>query len=147
MILAAMGIQLRLICNLLDGMVAVEHGRAGKTGVFWNEVPDRFSDTVILAGAGLAAGSLSLGLAAALGAVITAYLRAAAAAEGFEQDFQGPMAKTHRMALMTGYALLAAIMSQHAANVLLAALALVLAGTIATSVMRARRFLHNLEMR
>src|ERR1044071_5452467 len=36
----AAGIQLRLLCNLLDGMVAIEGGRKSKLGVRNNEEPD-----------------------------------------------------------------------------------------------------------
>ena len=41
LVLAALGIQLRLLCNMLDGMVAVEHGRATPVGALYNDVPDR----------------------------------------------------------------------------------------------------------
>src|SRR5688572_18181181 len=40
-LLCALAVQLRLLCNLLDGMVAVEGGRGGPTGPLWNELPDR----------------------------------------------------------------------------------------------------------
>src|SRR4051812_42207120 len=36
-------IQLRLLANMLDGMVAVEGGRASPVGELYNEVPDRVS--------------------------------------------------------------------------------------------------------
>jgi phosphatidylglycerophosphate synthase len=36
---AMAGIQLRLLCNMLDGMVAVEHKMHSKTGELYNEVP------------------------------------------------------------------------------------------------------------
>ena len=49
---AAAGIQLRLLCNLLDGMLAVEEGLKSKTGDIYNEVPDRLADILILVGAG-----------------------------------------------------------------------------------------------
>src|SRR5512145_1798197 len=54
LLVAAVGIQLRLLCNMLDGMVAVEHGRATPVGPLYNDVPDRIADTVILVGAGYA---------------------------------------------------------------------------------------------
>src|SRR5215469_14750541 len=54
-VLAAIAIQLRLLCNLLDGMVAVEHGRGSAAGPIWNELPDRVCDVLFLAGAGYAA--------------------------------------------------------------------------------------------
>src|SRR5690348_14657426 len=55
--LAAAGlIQVRLLSNLLDGMVAVECGRASPVGELYNEVPDRISDAAVLIGAGYAQG-------------------------------------------------------------------------------------------
>ncbi|MCA9056019.1 MAG: hypothetical protein KDA75_19435, partial [Planctomycetaceae bacterium] len=40
------GIQLRLLCNLFDGMVAVEEGWKTPSGAIFNELPDRFADAV-----------------------------------------------------------------------------------------------------
>ena len=51
---AAACIQLRLLCNLFDGMVAVEGGFKTKSGEIYNELPDRVADVLILAGAGYA---------------------------------------------------------------------------------------------
>ena len=45
-------IQLRLLCNLFDGMVAVEGGFKTKSGEIFNELPDRFSDVFVLLGGG-----------------------------------------------------------------------------------------------
>src|SRR5688500_916159 len=45
-------IQLRLLCNLFDGMVAVEGGMATKSGGLFNDLPDRVSDPLILIAAG-----------------------------------------------------------------------------------------------
>jgi phosphatidylglycerophosphate synthase len=67
----------------------------------FNEVPDRVSDTAVFLGLGVAAGSPALGLAAALAAMATAYVRAVGKAAGAPSDFRGPMAKQHRMALVT----------------------------------------------
>jgi phosphatidylglycerophosphate synthase len=107
---AAAFIQLRLIANLLDGMVAVEGGKGGPTGDLWNEAPDRISDVAIFIGAGYAAGSAPvLGWAAALVAVFVAYVRALGASVGAGQIFLGPMAKPHRMAVMTAACLLLAM--------------------------------------
>ena len=98
----AVCIQLRLIANLLDGMVAVEGGKASAVGDLYNEVPDRLSDPAILAGAGFAVGGCPiLGLTAALVAVFVAYVRAIGASVGVGQVFLGPFAKQQRMALMT----------------------------------------------
>ena len=103
-IIGIIGIQSRLICNLIDGMVAVEGGKKSVVGDIYNEFPDRLSDTLIIVGAGIAGGtwlSVSLGLLAALLAMFTAYTRVLAGAIGATQKFLGPMAKQHRMALLT----------------------------------------------
>ena len=47
--------QLELLCNLLDGMVAVEGGLGGPTGPLWNELPDRIADSVFIVALGMAA--------------------------------------------------------------------------------------------
>lgn len=107
--LAALCCQMRLLCNLFDGMVAVEGGKSEPDGPFWNEAPDRAADLLILTGAGLATGQLALGLAAGAFAIGTAYVRELGRAEGLESDFSGPFAKPQRMATITGGAVLAAL--------------------------------------
>jgi len=105
LIVAAGWIQLRLLCNLLDGMIAIEGGFKTKTGEIYNELPDRFADLLIIGGAGYAAGATAwqpeLAWIAAGLAVTTAYVRALGVAAGASQKFHGPMAKPHRMALLT----------------------------------------------
>ena len=65
--------------SLLDGMVAVEHGRSSPAGAIWNELPDRFSDVALLAGAGYCAAGGGLLFAVEIGwlcaslALLTAY--------------------------------------------------------------------------
>ena len=99
---AAAMIQLRLQCNLYDGMVAIATGRASPVGEIYNDVPDRISDSALFIGAGYAVGSNpTLGYVAALAAMFTAYVRAVGKAGGAKQEFCGPMAKQHRMALLT----------------------------------------------
>jgi len=112
-ILAAVFIQCRLLCNLFDGMVAIEGGKSTNSGELFNDIPDRIADPLILVAAGYATTvisfSSSLGWCAALLAVLTAYVRTLAASIGAAVDFRGPMAKQHRMALMTIACLLSAI--------------------------------------
>lgn len=107
---AVAGIQLRLLANLLDGLVAVEHGRKQATGDLWNEVPDRLADVALFLGAGYGLRGLlwgqSLGWSAAALALSTAYVRQLGGALGLPQDFRGPMAKQHRMFVLTLGALL-----------------------------------------
>lgn len=98
----AVFIQLRLLANLFDGMVAIERGTASKVGELFNEVPDRVSDTAALIGLGYAAGGdVLLGCGAALAAMMTAYVRAVGKGAGAPNDFCGPMAKQQRMFLVT----------------------------------------------
>jgi hypothetical protein len=49
---SAVLVQSRLMCNLLDGLVAVEGGKKSKGGDLFNEIPDRIEDTLFLASAG-----------------------------------------------------------------------------------------------
>jgi phosphatidylglycerophosphate synthase len=101
LLLAAAGCQLRLVCNLLDGLLAVEAGRRTADGAFWNEFPDRISDTLILVGLGLGLAAPPLGWAAAAMAILTAYTRELGQRLGMPADYRGPMAKPQRMALVT----------------------------------------------
>ena len=97
------------MCNLLDGLVAVEGGLKGRGGDLFNEAPDRYEDAVLLAAAGCAAGVPALGWMAATAAVLTAYVRAFGASLGHGQDFCGPLAKQQRMFWLTVGALAGAI--------------------------------------
>jgi phosphatidylglycerophosphate synthase len=101
---AAFLIQCRLLCNLFDGMVAVEGGKKTPSGELFNDIPDRIADPIILVAAGYATGwgwGVTLGWLGGLTAVLTAYVRVLNAWVGAPMDFRGPMAKQHRMALMT----------------------------------------------
>jgi phosphatidylglycerophosphate synthase len=100
-LVGALTIQLRLLCNLFDGLVAVEGGRGSADGPLYNEVPDRVEDTLFLVAFGCAAGLTWLGFVAALLAMFTAYIRVLGGSLGLAQDFRGPMAKQHRMAALT----------------------------------------------
>jgi phosphatidylglycerophosphate synthase len=110
-VVAALGVQLRLLCNLLDGMVAVEGGRSSALGSLFNEFPDRIADSLLLVALGYAAGAPAVGWAAALLAALTAYVRVFGGALGLSQDFRGPMAKQHRMAVLTAACVIALIES------------------------------------
>jgi len=141
-IVAAVAIQLRLLCNLMDGMVAVEGGKKTKTGELYNEFPDRIADLLILVGAGYAVASYPFGLefgwcAGAL-ALLTAYVRALAGSAGVSQSFMGPMAKPHRMAIMTLASLGAAaeLALNHTVWSLYAGLGIVVIGSLITVIRR-----------
>ena len=96
---------IRLLANMLDGMVAVGSGKASRVGELYNEVPDRVSDAAALIGLGYAAGgSPTLGFLAALAAVFTAYVRAMGKGARAGQEFAGPFAKPQRMWCIIGCA-------------------------------------------
>jgi len=105
-LVGAAAIQLRLLANMLDGMVAIASQNASRLGELYNELPDRVSDIAIILGAGYAAGGApALGYVAACVAVLTAYIRAVGKAAGASNLFLGPMAKPHRMFTLTVAAL------------------------------------------
>lgn len=135
LLIAALCIQLRLLANMIDGLVAVEGGRGGPTGAIWNEFPDRVEDSLFLVAGGYAAGLPWLGWLAALLAAVCAYVRLLGGTLGMPQDFGGPMAKPHRMAALT-IGCLAAIAWKPA---LLVALGVIAAGTALTIALRLAR--------
>ncbi|HEX2035791.1 MAG TPA: CDP-alcohol phosphatidyltransferase family protein [Chloroflexota bacterium] len=151
LICAAGCIQLRLLCNLADGMVAIEGGFKTRSGEVYNDLPDRLADVLILVSAGYtipwAGGGGVLGWAAGLLAVLTAYVRLLGAATGVGHDFGGPMAKQHRMALMTVACVAAALESALGWRgwVMGTALVLIIAGCAVTIARRTRRIVRALE--
>ena len=131
----AASIQLRLLANMLDGMVAVEGGRGRPTGAIWNEFPDRIEDSLFLVAAGYAAELPWVGWLSALLAAICAYVRLLGGTLGRPQDFGGPMAKPHRMAALTIGCLVATIWF----GGLQVALGAIAVGTALTIVLRLMR--------
>lgn len=109
LVVTALCIQLRLLCNLLDGMVAIEGGKQSATGALYNEIPDRIADSLFIVALGYAIELPWLGWLGALAAAVTAYIRVLGGSLGLKQDFRGPQAKPHRMAVMTAGCLLGAI--------------------------------------
>lgn len=112
LLLGAACVQLRLLANMFDGMVAVASGKVTPTGELYNEIPDRVSDVATLLGFGysLAVQEPTLAYLAAIVAVFVAYVRAQGKAAGAKHEFCGPMAKQHRMATITATALAYAVL-------------------------------------
>jgi phosphatidylglycerophosphate synthase len=139
---AAAGIQLRLLCNMLDGMLAVEGGMKSALGDIYNDLPDRIADALILIGAGYAVRDapwgVTLGWTAALLAVMTAYVRVLGGSLGAGQRFLGPMAKQHRMFVLTVACLVAAVEQAAGwpARAVWWALAIIVVGSLVTTVRR-----------
>lgn len=137
---AAACVQLRLLCNMLDGMVAIGGGRQSPTGPLYNEIPDRIDDSLLIVGAGYGIGAPWLGWYAALAAAVTAYIRVLGGSLGFAQDFRGPLSKPQRMAVLTAGCLLAALeLTLHATEwALVAAMWVIAIGATLTCATRAR---------
>ncbi|WP_137807844.1 CDP-alcohol phosphatidyltransferase family protein [Pseudomonas sp. G(2018)] len=137
-ICCAAAIQLRLLCNLFDGMVAIEGGKQSDIGSLYNEFPDRIADSLLIVGLGYAIAQPELGWFAALAAALTAYVRVFGGSIGLKQNFIGPMAKQHRMAVMTVGLLLNAIEANvyDTHYVLLLTLVIIAIGAAATCVTR-----------
>lgn len=147
---AVVCIQGRLLCNLFDGMVAVEHGRASPVGALFNEFPDRIADSLFLVAMGYACDVGWLGWLCSLLATLTAYVRVFGGSLGQQQSFGGPMAKQHRMAVMT-MALLLMVLdagwfgSGHAAAIGTVALAIIAVGSALTCITRTRHIARQLN--
>jgi phosphatidylglycerophosphate synthase len=148
---AAACMQLRLLCNLFDGMVAVEGGFKTKSGEVYNELPDRFSDIFIFVGAAYSLPDFKwmpeLGWAAALLSVMTAYVRAFGGSAGARQYFCGPMAKQQRMAVMTAACVVAVIFLavRSSYQILPWALGVVIVGCVVTIARRTLLIIADLE--
>lgn len=142
LVTAAVAIQLRLLCNMLDGLLAVEGGFKSKLGDLYNEIPDRIADVAILVGAGYAVVTmpfgLTLGWSAALVAVLTAYVRLLAGSLRASQRFIGPMAKQHRMFALTLGCLVGAVEYSMlgTTRAVWLALVVIVVGSVATFVRR-----------
>jgi len=142
---AALFILLRLLSNLMDGMVAIEGGLGSASGEIYNDLPDRISDALILCAVGYSlpwpAYARELGWSAALLSVMTAYIRLLGGASGLAQDFRGPMAKPQRMAVL----IFACLLAPFDTRFLALALVVVIAGSLATGALRLRRIVRQLE--
>lgn len=149
LLLAVLFCQARLLCNLFDGMVAVEGGKGEADGPFWNEFPDRIADLMIFAGVGYGIGMPGLGWAAGAFAVLTAYVRELGRATGNPSDFSGPMAKQHRMATITvaGLASLFEPLWGGQNQILTIGLGAITLGAALTAIRRSKTLVKRLKLR
>lgn len=149
--LGAALIQFRLLCNLFDGMVAIEGGMKSKSGEVFNDFPDRLADPLVLIGIGYAARGLpfavELGWLAGMLAIMTAYTRYLGSAAGAGSFFCGPMAKQHRMAVATTASLLQGIIYFWIIPLYLlyAGLVIIVMGCIVTIIRRVIKIVNVLE--
>jgi len=150
---AAALILIRSICNLVDGLMAVEGGMKSPAGEIYNDLPDRVSDLLMLVGAGTAIGTMegiAAGMAATILALLAAYVRVLGAAAGAGHDFRGPMAKPHRMlviAIASLITILEPALGWSRGNVLRIALALVIGGCLITIIRRLHHIVRRLNAR
>lgn len=142
-------IQLRLLCNLLDGMVAIEGKRQSATGALFNEIPDRLADSLFIVAVGYAIDMPWLGWPGALAAAVTAYIRVLGGSLGLPQEFRGPMAKPHRMAVLTAACVLGAAELRFAGThwALVAAAWIVAIGSLITCATRTAAIARQLRAR
>src|SRR6266513_4082158 len=151
-LVAALGAQLRLTANMLDGMVALKSGRASKVGELYNEIPDRVSDAAVFIGAGFAwGGNVTVGYIATILAIFTAYVRAAGKIAGAPNEFCGPMAKQHQMLVITLICVYAATtprswqiitLNNSPIGLVTLGLAVIIVGCVITVIRRVGRIAH-----
>jgi phosphatidylglycerophosphate synthase len=152
LICAALLIQLRLLANLMDGMVAVENERRQPTGALFNELPDRLTDSLFIVAAGYAttwSWAPDLAWSAALLALLTEYVRALAGSLGLTQTFAGLIGKPQRMAILTAACLGSLVESafRYRGYVFVTALVLVVVGSVETLWRRTAHALAGLRER
>jgi len=150
LLLGVIGILGRLLCNLFDGLVAVEGGLKTATGEIFNDLPDRISDLVLMVASGYAAAMQvgntdawhQAGWCAAALSILTAYIRYLGAAQKVGHFFLGPMAKQQRMAVLILSAILSVALEPHLLKVgtcFRAGLVIIIVGSIITCVRRVRK--------
>jgi phosphatidylglycerophosphate synthase len=152
--LAAICIQLRLLCNLFDGMVAVEYNKKSIYGNLFNDIPDRFADVFIIMGAGIYSfynektfsSGLDLAWMNSILAVITAYVRVLGASIGTPIFFSGIMAKPQRMAILTIVSILSLI-SQFTLPFFYFALVIMFIGQCLTIIKRIQLIANDLKQK
>jgi len=152
--LAVVCIQMRLVCNLLDGMVAIEYNKKSIYGNLFNDIPDRFADVFIIMGAGLyshykinsSGVGLNLAWINSILAVLTAYIRVLGSSVGTPMFFAGIMAKPQRMAILTIATLLTLIPNIPVPFIYIA-LVLMLIGQCLTVVWRIKLIANELKQK
>lgn len=151
--LAAVLILVRSLCNLWDGMMAIEGGMQSASGAIYNDLPDRLADSFMLIGAGYSIHAIEqgpmLGWLAALLAMLTAYVRVLGGSAGLAQDFRGVMAKPYRMVVIEAACLVAAIEPRWGwdGQTMTLALSIVIIGCIITIMQRTARIIRALDSR
>lgn len=140
LLVAAVCILGRLLCNMMDGMVAIAGDGQGQTaiGPLVGDVSNRLADVCLLVPLGYAIGHAWIGWAIALLALLTSYVRVFGVSLGQPQDFSGPMAKFHRMEALAAGCLVGTLEGwvTHTTWALALTAVVLLLGTAGTVVLR-----------
>ena len=89
---------LRLILNLLDGMVARSTGSTHPMGEVWNELGDRLADVLFIGGLAFVPGvDPRLAMSAVVAALLASYAGITSRAAGATRQYGGVMSKPGRM--------------------------------------------------
>lgn len=149
----ALSIQGRLLCNMIDGLMAVEGGQRTVTGEIFNDLPDRISDILLVMASGFILRhaypwAWDLAWLSAILAILTAYIRILGVTLTGKQDFSGPLAKQHRMFILTLGLLLYAfeINFLETRYSLIFALVIIGIGSFFTCIRRLKRLVQNLKV-
>jgi CDP-diacylglycerol--glycerol-3-phosphate 3-phosphatidyltransferase len=131
---------IRLVLNLLDGMVArrLAAGGPGRAiGELWNELGDRVADLLFIGGlAFVPAVGPWLGLSAATAAVLASYAGITARAAGGRRQYGGVMSKPGRMIVLAVAAPMAFLTGDE--RWLVGSAIVLLAGSLVTLLQRIR---------
>lgn len=150
-LLAVVFICSRALCNLSDGLIAIEYGRKTRSGEIYNDVPDRISDIFILVGASFSVQghpwAIHIGWSAASMALITAYIRVLGRAIGAKSYFVGPMSKNGRLWLIVPASLLeiASHYFPFGFSVIYYSLWIITVGSVITCLRRLRLIINEIE--
>ncbi len=137
----------RLMCNLMDGMVAREKGISSKRGEALQEAVDRFSDSAILLGLSFSPqGNILLGIFTITLVLISSYLGILKKAVGGEREFGGIMGKVDRVWVVIVCSILQAFYKKLGPFTFVElALLIILVGSVITIVGRALSIRRDIE--
>ena len=137
-----------VLARLVQDEVVMNGGAARSQGSYWNEVPDRVGDLVILAGVGLAVELLWLGMLAGILVLFSAYLREFGARVTGQMECSGPLSSPRSVQMALIICLLAFLWlffdPDRSPQILLGGLGAIILGTFATVLWRSWRLIQRL---
>lgn len=107
LLLTPVFVALRSVCNLLDGMIAIERTMTSPRGEALQDMVDRLSDSCTVLGAAFSpAGDLHLGIVAVTLMLISSYTGILKKATGGSREYGGILGKVDRFFLVGAASLL-----------------------------------------